>query len=203
MLSKLLEYSKENSLSINTDKTKCMIFNKTGRLVRRNFKIGSTIIDTVREYKYLGFLVTPSGEINSGLKDLRSRANRAIAQLREKLGEGFRLFRLYIFNSLIKPIILYMSDFWGCLKLPSDNPIDKVQNSFLKQLLGVQTQTATVGILLETGNVPLTLHAKKACIKNWDRITIKNNSNNLVRICYQKCLTTRFSVAEINSDLLI
>ena len=84
MLSKLSEYANNNSLSVNSDKTKCMIFNKTGRLIRRNFKINGTTIETVREYKYLGFLVTPSGEINSGIKDLRSRANKAIAHLREK-----------------------------------------------------------------------------------------------------------------------
>ena len=196
MLSKLSEYSGENSLCINTDKTKCMIFNKNGRLIRRNFKIGDTIINTVREYKYLGFVVTPSGEINSGLKDLRSRANRAITLLRRKLGVGFRMFpdtTEYLFDTLIKPIILYMSDFWGCFKLPINNPIDKIQNSFLKQLLGVQIQTTTVGILLETGNIPLTMYAQKACIKNWDRIAVKNNCNNLVNISYknslQQCLT--------------
>ena len=91
-LSKLSVYAKQNSLSINTEKTKFKIFNKTGRLIRRNFKIGDTTIKTVREYKYLGFVVTPSGEINSGLKDLRSRANRAITQLGRKLGDGFRMF---------------------------------------------------------------------------------------------------------------
>ena len=34
-------------------------------------------IETTKSYKYLGFLFTPSGEIVSGLKDLRDRALRA------------------------------------------------------------------------------------------------------------------------------
>ena len=44
--------------------------------------------------------------------------------LRRKLGDNFRMFTdmtNYLFDTLIIwPIILYMSDLWGCLKLPSD-----------------------------------------------------------------------------------
>ena len=74
LLSELNKYSELNKLKINTDKTKCMIFNKTGRLIRRDFLLGSTRLENVRSYKYLGLIVTPSGEIKSALDDLRSRA---------------------------------------------------------------------------------------------------------------------------------
>ena len=84
MLKKVLnQYSKENGLTINMDKTKVMIFNKTGRHMRRNFKIGHLEEQTKREYKYLGFKVTPSGEITSGLRDLRERALKAYYKLKK------------------------------------------------------------------------------------------------------------------------
>ena len=114
MLSKLSEYTTEKGLKINTDKTKCMIFNKTGKHIRRNFKFGDIKIETVREYKYLGFLITPSGEVTTGLQDLKSRAMFAVSQLRNKMGEYFNKYpdtTLHLFDALIKPIILYMSDF--------------------------------------------------------------------------------------------
>ena len=44
MLSKLVEYVETNGLSINIEKTKCIIFNKTGRFIRRNFKINECLI---------------------------------------------------------------------------------------------------------------------------------------------------------------
>ena len=50
---------------------------------------------------------------------------------------------------------------------------------FCKQLLGVQKQTNTMGILLELAMVPITYHALKAAIKNWDRVRNKK-SNNLL-----------------------
>ena len=96
---------------------------------------------------------------------------------------------MYLFDTLIKPIILYMSDFWGCL-LPrkiKNNPIDITQNKFLKQMLGVQVQTSTFGMLLETGRVPLSLFAEKYCIKNWERIATKK-CNILVEVSYKNSI---------------
>ena len=73
MLSILEEYCKKNELIVNTKKTKCMIFNKSGRLLLRHFHLNNVQLECVRTYKYLGFVLTPSGEIATGLKDLRGR----------------------------------------------------------------------------------------------------------------------------------
>ena len=124
------------------------------------------MITSVREYKYLGFLITPSGEVSTGIHDLKSRAMSALAQLRRKLGDNFRKnlrMSLYLFDAIVKPIMLYCSDFWGMLQIDKNNPcellpkrnfIDLIYMKFLKQLLGVQIQTPNIGVLLETGRVP-------------------------------------------------
>ena len=86
----LHEYSKINKLTVNTKKTKCMIFNKTERLLKKeNFYYYKLQLEDVREYN-LGCVVTPSGEITSGLKDLRNTATKALATLRKTLGTFFR-----------------------------------------------------------------------------------------------------------------
>ena len=54
---------------MNTDKIKIMIFNKNRETCA--FRINGIQLENVRSYKYLGFLLTPSGEISSGLNDLR------------------------------------------------------------------------------------------------------------------------------------
>ena len=187
MMLNLSNYNEKNGLEINIVKTKCMIFNKTGKLIRRNFKYRDKTIATIREYKYLGFVLTPSGEIVSGLYDLKDRAARAYALLRTKMGAFFRknlLTTLQLFDALIKPILLYMADFWGCLKMPKNNPIEIFHHKFLKQLLGVQIQTTNNGVLLETGRIPLCIYAKKICVKNWGRI-VAYKCNNMVQKSYQ------------------
>ena len=80
----IAEYCKTNKLTINCKKTKCLIFNKTGRLIRENIYLEGNLLENVRQYKYLGFIVTPSGEIRTGLQDLRDRAFKAFQALKTK-----------------------------------------------------------------------------------------------------------------------
>ena len=140
-------------------------------------------IETTNSYKYLGFIFTPSGEIVSGLKDLRDRALRAYHKLKNKMGCHFRLHpstTISLFDSLIKPILLYSSDFWGCLKMPKNNPIENLYMTFCKALLGVQKQTSHIGILLELGAVPIMFFGVKNCLKNWHRIHKRHEANSIL-----------------------
>ena len=160
-----------------------MIFNKSGKFFRRSFNFGNEIIFTTNSYKYLGFIVTPSGEITTGLNDLKDRALRAYFKLKKSMGLYFRLHpnvTLHLFDTLIKPILLYNSDFWGCLKVPKNNPIENIHMRFCKDLLGVQRQTSNFGVLLELGRVPIMIYGRKNSIKNWVRIHFQKKANQIV-----------------------
>ena len=57
-------------------------------------------------FKYLGFLITPSGEIKSGLTDLKDRALKGFYKLKNAMGDSFRShigITLHLFDALIKP----------------------------------------------------------------------------------------------------
>ena len=135
-------------------------------------------------------MITPSGEICSGLKDLKDRAIKAFTKMKKNMGtlfQQFPLVSLKLFDTLIRPILLYASDFWGILKLPANNPIENVHRMFCKHLLGVQKQTTNVAVLLELGQIPLTLYAIKMAIKNWERINSKKGGN-LITTSYESSL---------------
>ena len=83
----------------------------------------------------------------------------------------------------MKPVLLYSSDFWGCIKLPANNPTENMHTMFCKQLLGVQKCTPNNCVLLEVERVPLVLLAEKAAIKNWERI---NHGRNLYHIYFKR-----------------
>ena len=199
MLMKLKSYTEKNGITLNIEKTKVMIFNKCGRHMRRNFYFGEEKIETSRKYKYLGFMITPSGEITTGLQDLKDRALKATMKLKHKLGFFFQkqpLIAIKLFNALIKPILLYASDFWGILKQPQNNPIANLQLSFYKQLLGVQKQTTNIGVLLELGQVPLSIQANKNAIKNWGRITNHTKCNELLSMSYANAIINNLTWPE-------
>ena len=204
LLGGLKTYTDKNELKVNTDKTKCMIFNKTGRLIRRDFYLGASKLENVRSYKYLGLIITPSGEISSALNDLRSRALKAYMSLKSKLGISFRENindTIYLFDSLVKPILTYGSDFWGCLKLPKNNPIENLHMQFCRQILGVQKNTTNHGVLLELGRTPLTFEAQRLSIKNWERIK-GGKGNILVGESYQNACAKNLDWHQTINDLL-
>ena len=171
MLKTLEKYCGENELTLNTDKTKCMIFNRTGRLLRTPFYYNNEKLENVRKFKYLGFMVTPSGEIKSGLSDLRDRALKGFFKLKNSMGDLFRAhvgITVHLFDSLIKSILMYMDDFWGGLKPHEEkyNPGERLHFMACKHIFRVQKQTTNVGVLLELGRVPFQNFAIKAAIKN-------------------------------------
>ena len=116
---------------------------------------------------------------------------KAFFKLKITLGTQFNKniqTTLSLIDSLIKPILLYCSDFWGCLKLPKDNPIEKFHHMACKQILGVQKQTTNIGVLLELGRIPLQIYARKASIKNWERIRSENVNPHL-KTSYHNAVT--------------
>ena len=73
---------------------------------------------------------------------------------------------------------------------------------FLKQLLGVQTQTPNIGVLLETGRVPLLTYAIKNSIKNWYRIDVLNECNQLTKLSFQNMAEKDFDWVKNIRNLL-
>ena len=121
LLNMVSTYCSGNKLTVNCKKTKCIIFNKSGRLYRDKITMNGELLENVGVYKYLGFLFTPSGELRSGLQDLRDRAFRSFQSLKSKMRDSFNRdveTALCLYDSLIKPIPTYASVYWGCMKVP-------------------------------------------------------------------------------------
>ena len=77
-LDELHKYCVANKVKVNVEKTKCMIFNKGGKMLKGNsFYFNKQEIDIVRTFSYLGFLLTPSLSIKELLNDLYKRGLRA------------------------------------------------------------------------------------------------------------------------------
>ena len=81
------------------------------------------------------------------------------------LFQQFPLVSLKLFDTLVRPLLLYGSDFWGILKPPMNNPVENIHRMFCKHLLGVQSQTTNIAVLLELGQTPLNINAKKWPLK--------------------------------------
>ena len=91
-----------------------MIFNSRGRTIKKQFIYKSEALKVVRNYTYLGFNLSISGKINDGLFYLHQRAQKAFYKLKNQMGDMFYenvSLTIRHFDILIKPILLYASDF--------------------------------------------------------------------------------------------
>ena len=77
-LDKLSWYAKKWQMRINIKKTKAIIFNKSGKIFRSEFKLGNQPIQVTDSYVYLGITFTPSGSFSLAQKKLYNNATRSL-----------------------------------------------------------------------------------------------------------------------------
>ena len=67
-------------------------------------------IETAREYKCLGFKITPYGGINPGLNDLKDRSLKAFYKMKHQMGtEDDAIAFVHVFSwTLINNIIMFL-----------------------------------------------------------------------------------------------
>ena len=140
-----------------------MIFNRGNKIINADFKVGTTSIENVKSFLYLGFVISAKNcQFQTTIDDLSLKANRAIFSIRSrfKLSSLPTKLAIKIFNSQIVPILLYGSEVWGPymghdFKTWDSSKIERTQTKFLKQILGCNFQTSNFMIRGDTGCRPL------------------------------------------------
>ena len=198
-ITKLEQYCITWKLEVNLKKTKIMIFNKQGALIKKHeFLYKESIIENAREYKYLGFTFSCSGSDNTGINNLLKQAKKAWFSLqyylRTSKNKKISTY-LHLFDTQIKPILLYACESWADSLKCDRNILDNIQKNtierfhvnVLKQLLGVHKKTSNLAVLLETGRHTLAVSAQLQAVKYFLRFpTIKPGS--LLRKYYETVL---------------
>ena len=115
-------------------------------------------LENVKEYKYLGIMINKKNcTFTPAIKALKIKATRALYAIKAKVNIN-RLpikMALKLFDSLVKPILLYASETWEPF-LDNDNEkwehneIEKVHVQFLKQLIGVNRSATNLLVRGET-----------------------------------------------------
>ena len=81
-LNRLEDYCKDWCLSVNTSKTKIMIFNKAGKLIPHQFIYDGKPLECVKSYKYLGIHFCASGSFALAQSELYKKALKALFKLK-------------------------------------------------------------------------------------------------------------------------
>ena len=197
-------------LQVNPKKTKILIFNKSGRLLKPsiNLKIGNEIIETTKSYCYLGIVFTPSGTFTHAINELKKKAMKATFSLKRFVNHKFisvsTTFKL--FDSLILPILTYASQVlfpfsktasclvttkstseeWqsNWLRKLSIDPFEKLHLRFIKWVLGVHRKASNIGTWGESGRHPIGSQMLKQTINYFNRISRESSPSSLVHLSF-------------------
>ena len=153
----LSEYCDMCNLSVNTDKTKIVIFSKYKYREKHNFIYKNTTIEIVEHFKYLGAIFNFNNAFVKHKKHLFDQANKAMfALLRRNRQLNLPLdIQLELFDSLVLPILTYGYEVWGFENI---NLIEKLHLKYLKYSLSLKMSTPTCMALGETGRFPVSIH---------------------------------------------
>ena len=121
-MNNLNAYCEKWCLTINTDKTKVIIFNKGGnKFSKYSFWLNDTTIDIVQNYCYLGIIFSATGNFSNACDALYDKALRAFYKFKGLQPQNNARQAMKLFDCLITPIITYASVIWGPLNAKNLN----------------------------------------------------------------------------------
>ena len=80
-LNALHRFSVRKRLEISVKKSKTMVFNKSGRFIKKYFNLNGKLLEPVQDFCYLGFEVKASGMTSHAMNTLYDKANKAMRPL--------------------------------------------------------------------------------------------------------------------------
>ena len=191
-------YCNKWKLNININKTKSMIFDKTGKLFKNyNFIYLNSPIETVNLYKYLRIEFTTSGSFTTATNLLKVKASKAFYMLKQSNIQRNIKVGFQFFHSLIMPIMSYRCEIWSPFLLKNINVqntlatieklnLEVLHNKFCKYILGVHRNSPTLAVKGELGSYPVALKFIEHTMKYWLRLTEVENTS-LIYKCYCEC----------------
>ena len=200
-LDKLSQFCYKWGIEINELKTQVVIFGKkfnNGPIPE--FLLNGEALKIVDSYCYLGVTLHQSGNVNVTQTDLKIKATRAFFGLKRVIMRSKLSFKALstLFDSLIKPIVLYGAPIWAPCSLATKLIIDsfhsnsnssqnfikkiggslqeKLHLSFLKWALGVHRKASNIGVWGDTGRLPLVYQSIKLSLNYFKRLTSINTA---------------------------
>ena len=153
----LFDYCERNKLTVNSQKTKVMVFARSKARLKKMpiFKYGNENIEVVEDYTYLGIKFNWNGKFDKAKKELYKKGLKAMFAIIKK-GRRLHLgmdIMLKLFDSCVVPVLLYGCEVWG---FEETSLLDKVHSRFCKIMLKFTKYKRNAMVYGELGRFPQT-----------------------------------------------
>ena len=174
-LNAVFDYCKKWNLTVNTSKTKIVVFSRGKVKKCRDFKFGNDMIEIVDDFNYLGIKCNYNNKTKKSIRKQISQARRAMFSL---ISKARKLdlpidIQLELFDQLVSPILLYGCEVWGHTDIAD---IEKFYMRFCKQVLRLKTNTANCMVYGEIGRSGISTVIEKRLILYWYKLACSKQS---------------------------
>jgi len=182
-LTSVYQYCRSWYLTVNTTKTKIVIFSRGKVRKYPQFYFGDMVIKVVDDYVYLGITFNYNGLFHKAINKQVGQARRAMFAMLTKARKMCLPVDIQceLFDVLVIPILLYGSEIWGHSKL---DQVEIFHRKFLRTLLRVHRSTANSMTYGELGRFSLENEINKRLIKFWTRL-IQGKQSKLSNLTYR------------------
>ena len=157
-------------LTVNTSKTKVVIFSRGKSRIIPVFKFGEDNLEVVEDYTYLGIVFNFNGKFKKAIDKQISAARRALYVL-QKRAKILKLpidLQIELFDKTVLPVLLYGCEVWGFSKTVEQ--IEVFYRKFLKSILHINNRTPDPMVYGETGKTNITVLIKEKMVNFWLRL---------------------------------
>ena len=182
-LDRFHEYAQYKDLTVNTEKTKVLVFFSSDTTHMPTFVYAGRGLEVVSEFKYLGLLLRRDGKMIAATNQMARKFWGGIARVQKAGAELGILNRkhamLWLFQAFALTAGLYGCQVWATDKLSYESSMKTKAHvyhaGFLKSLLGVKKATESRCLLRETGQMPLYFYWFRCIMRFWNSLLGTHN----------------------------
>lgn len=161
----LAEYCDTWGLTVNTVKTKVVVYGATAPRSVGDIHYQGVAIERVPSFKYLGVQLHSSHAFCSAGAARALAGQQAVHILRRRMAQcGLHYhpaLAMSLFDTFVRPVMSYGVEVWGpqlvvaALSGKAPDACEKVHLGFLRRLLGVRNTCCALTVQAETGRLPI------------------------------------------------
>jgi hypothetical protein len=142
-LTVLSEWSAESRLTVNTEKTKIMVFRRGGRIPQSwKFQYDGKELEIVNQYNYLGVTLQPTLTFTAHLERVRQKAACAIGLI-PSLQACSMQTAIKIYRMKVQPSLTYnLATFSRLLTATHLSSVDRIKAMFLKRCMSLHSNVS-------------------------------------------------------------
>lgn len=160
----LASYSAQWGLTVNTVKTKVVVYAAAAPEGVPEFSYQGTVVEQVPAFRYLGVQIHTTHAFCTAAAARAAAGKQAAHLLRRRMagcGLDDPVLAMQLFDEYVRPVMSYGAEVWGpqlvtrALSSGQADACERVHLDFLRQLLGVRDTSPTLAVLAETGRFPI------------------------------------------------